>query len=323
VHGNILGNAGAITSVLRVPWRRQPRATPPNGWRCLRLGAIITHPCWVARLLGVHITQAATLIISGNTATGIENLEVNGSFYNVEFVFDSAINVYGSPRVFDFKNETDADAAVEAVIAALNGESAVTGVGPQSSPSFLIGYSERTIFGFPFTNSWQGRYIGSWVNTEFDTDEADDNKTYADFTVASDPPPPPGADVISLTAGDVTGDGRAEIIALRTNGIWYWDEAEQEFTQMTTETTTGDIAAGDFNGDGLADVASIWVDGIWYQDGATLEWTKVESTVPNFLTAGDVTGDGRAEIIATFGDGIGTWYWDPTTTDWTRVKPPR
>lgn len=79
------------------------------------------HPCWISRLLGVHITQAATVIISGNTATGIENLKMNRSLYNVEFVFDSADNVYGNPRVFDFNNENDADSAVEAVIAALNG----------------------------------------------------------------------------------------------------------------------------------------------------------------------------------------------------------
>jgi len=273
-------------------------------------------------LLGVSSAQAATVIFSGDTATGIEDLDVNGVSYNVEFVFNSAINVYGNPRVFDFNSSNDAITAVEAVIAALSGEPAVTGVGPQSSQSFRIGYSESEIFGFSLINSWQGRYLGSfWGDPNIEKDGADDVRSYADFTVASGQPPP-GADVISLTAGDVTGDGRAEIIALRTNGIWYWDEAEQEFTQMTTDTTTGDIAAGDFNGDGLADVASIWVDGIWYQDGATLEWTKVESTVPDFLTAGDVTGDGRAEIIATFGDGIGTWYWDPTTTDWTWVKPP-
>ena len=29
----------------------------------------------------------------------------------------------------------------------------------------------------------------------------------------------------SVTAGDVTGDGRVEIIGTWSNGIWYWDVA--------------------------------------------------------------------------------------------------
>ena len=94
-----------------------------------------------------------------------------------------------------------------------------------------------------------------------------------------------------LTAGDVTGDGRDEIIYTSSSGIFYWDEATSQETQMTDSVPTGDIAAGDFTLDGKADVASIWSSGLWYQDGATLDWTKVDSRAPNRLTAGDVTGD--------------------------------
>ena len=94
----------------------------------------------------------------------------------------------------------------------------------------------------------------------------------------------------SVTAGDVTGDGRFEIIGTWHNGIWYWDVAASTWTQMTAEVTTGDIAAGDFTGDGKADVASIWSDGLWYQDGATLAWTRIDSSPPFRVTAGDVTG---------------------------------
>jgi hypothetical protein len=77
----------------------------------------------------------------------------------------------------------------------------------------------------------------------------------------------------------------------RGSGIWYWDAAESEWAQMTSETTTGDIAAGDFTGDGKADVAFVWSDGLWYQDGATLAWTKINSSPPFRVTAGDVTGN--------------------------------
>ena len=135
-------------------------------------------------LLGVSNVQAAVVIYSGDTATGIQNLNVGGNFYNVEFVYQSANSVYGTPPTFDFDNEFEADAAVEAVRAALNGVPAVTGVSPSSHRSFLIGYSERTIFSIRFTNARQGIYIdGSWINSGFDTDEADDLKSYAVFTV--------------------------------------------------------------------------------------------------------------------------------------------
>jgi hypothetical protein len=93
-----------------------------------------------------------------------------------------------------------------------------------------------------------------------------------------------------VTAGDVTGDGRDEIIGAWGSGIWYWDATASTFTQMTTLTGAIDIAAGDFNSDGKADVASIWSSGLWYQDGATFDWTKVSDSAPDRLAAGDVTG---------------------------------
>ena len=83
----------------------------------------------------------------------------------------------------------------------------------------------------------------------------------------------------------------AEIIVSWDNGIWYWDVAASQWTQMEDSATDGDIAAGDFTGDGKADVASIWPGGLYYQDGDTLAWTKISSGAPDKLTAGDVTGD--------------------------------
>ena len=77
----------------------------------------------------------------------------------------------------------------------------------------------------------------------------------------------------------------------RGSGIWYWDAAESEWTQMASDITTGDIAAGDFSGDGKADVAGIFDGGLWYIDGATLNWTKIDSSPPFRVTAGDVTGN--------------------------------
>jgi hypothetical protein len=109
----------------------------------------------------------------------------------------------------------------------------------------------------------------------------------------------------------------AEIIGTWSSGIWYWDVFTSRWTQMTTSTTTGDIAAGDFTGDGKADVASIWPSGLWYQDGATLAWTQVPGDAPDKVTAGDVTGDGRSEIIGTWSNGI--WYRDVAASSWTKM----
>ena len=50
--------------------------------------------------------------------------------------------------------------------------------------------------------------------------------------------------------GDVTECRVDEIIGCggaRGSGIWYWDATESEWTRMTSEYTTGDIAAGRFH----------------------------------------------------------------------------
>ena len=111
----------------------------------------------------------------------------------------------------------------------------------------------------------------------------------------------------------------SEIIGTWKSGIWYWDVAASEWTQMTTSTPPGDIASGDFTDDGKADVASIWASGLWYQDGDTLAWTKVPvpGTNPVSLTAGDVNGDERSEIIVSWSGGIS--YWDVATSTWTNM----
>jgi hypothetical protein len=111
----------------------------------------------------------------------------------------------------------------------------------------------------------------------------------------------------------------AEIIGAWSSGIWYWDVAASNKTQMIPYAATGDIAAGDFTSDGKADVASIWSDGLWYQNGNTLAWTKIDKSPPYNLTAGDITGDGRDEIIGTWSSGI--WYWDVAASNKTQMTP--
>jgi hypothetical protein len=123
----------------------------------------------------------------------------------------------------------------------------------------------------------------------------------------------------NITAGDVTGDGRPEVIGAWSVGIWYYDFVAEDWTQLSTDTTKGDIAAGDFTGDGIADVAAAFDfapasnpqgAGLYYLDGAFKVWLKVADSAPApfSVTAGDLTGDGLPEIIATYRDGI--WYYN-------------
>ena len=94
-----------------------------------------------------------------------------------------------------------------------------------------------------------------------------------------------------VAVGDITGDGRAEIIGTWSTGIWYWNPATSGWTKMYSYVPSGPIAAGDVTGDGRADVVSCWPSGLWYQNGATLGWTKVYSVAPSKIAVGDITGN--------------------------------
>ncbi len=78
-------------------------------------------------LLSAPSAQAATAEVQppGDTnATGIANLMVNGTLYDVLFVREKGSILYSSG--FDFTTQTDAEDAREAVVNALNVSSAVT-----------------------------------------------------------------------------------------------------------------------------------------------------------------------------------------------------
>ena len=113
----------------------------------------------------------------------------------------------------------------------------------------------------------------------------------------SDPP------ALNITAGDLSGDGRPEIIGTWSNGIWYWDFTTTTWTQLSTDTTTKGIAAADFTADGIADIAAVFelgpasspqgLPGLYYLDGTSKAWTRIPNSAPApySVTAGDVTGD--------------------------------
>jgi hypothetical protein len=145
------------------------------------------------------------------------------------------------------------------------------------------------------------------------------------WTLIPDSAPP----AFNITAGDLNGDGRPEVIGAWNNGIWYYDFIAATWTQLSTDTTNEDIAAGDFTGDGIADVAAIFQfgptsspqgPGLYYLDGASKTWTQVPDSAPApfSVTAGDLTGDDRPEIIATWS--VGIWYYDFIAATWTQLS---
>ena len=81
--------------------------------------------------------------------------------------------------------------------------------------------------------------------------------------------------LISMTAGDITGDGRAEIIG--TWGSWHLVSGSGQFKLDKNDFRypSGDIAAGDFTGDGKADVASSWIVAYGIRTELPSSWKKV------------------------------------------------
>jgi hypothetical protein len=162
-----------------------------------------------------EVGQSPTVEFTGNNATGIRNLNVGGILYNVEFVNNSALTVYGAfPGVFDFPSEvTLGDAATEAVnavIAALATEPAVMTVGPDNSVIFNVGFGSFSapIQDVPtdFVQVAQGYYFNQWkITGNPDTTFYEAVASYANFTeVGTEPPDPPTLDIAVSGSNEVT-----------------------------------------------------------------------------------------------------------------------
>ena len=116
--------------------------------RVNKLGTALAS-CMVAMtlLLSAIPAQAQTVVIEGNTATAIRDLELNGVTYDVNFVHSTAPTLYGDPPIFDFSTAPDAQAAVQAVNSALNADGGAIHVGPDETfevDLYLIGFDTLT-----------------------------------------------------------------------------------------------------------------------------------------------------------------------------------
>ncbi|MEU6479888.1 VCBS repeat-containing protein, partial [Streptomyces sp. NPDC047017] len=129
-------------------------------------------------------------------------------------------------------------------------------------------------------------------------------------------------DVKGLAAGDFNGDGKADVMAIWSDGSLHLYSGNGDGTinaaggalyGSTTWGTVQGLAAGDFNGDGKSDLMAIWSDGTLHLytgngDGTInaaggalyggTSWTGIKA-----LTSGDFNSDGKTDLSAIWNDG--------------------
>jgi len=147
-----------------------------------------------------------------------------------------------------------------------------------------------------------------------------------------------GATTKAITTADLTGDGKAELLALGTDGhlrIWKniggggspWSFATWDYGNWSDAIR---IAAGDVNGDGLADLISTHTDGSLRihlntgnaaGSGTGLPFIMLTWSIPSGYAGGvtgiavaDTTGDGYADLLVARSDGTLTEYANKWTT---------
>jgi hypothetical protein len=170
-------------------------------------------------LLGASTTQATEVILDGDNVTRILDLPVTDEntgvtrIYNVDFVYDTASNVYASG--FDFPDDETIFLAFGSVVLALNANVPIPlGAGPLGDRQFFIG---NKLENPGFVAALGGEQIlGSW--DQCDTDclagvavlAPNEPFTYADFTAAT------GGDPVTI-GGSVTGLEGSGLV-LQNNG---------------------------------------------------------------------------------------------------------
>ena len=158
-------------------------------------------------LLGTSAAQATEVILDGDgNVTQILNLpvtdEVRTTVYNVEFIYATAEEVYGSDFEFDFPPPGELIlVALNAVNNALNNNDPIpVGAGPEGTRDYFIGHVKE-IFGIVVAAGGE-RIAGNWepckgeqclnpgdINTGFAILGPNETVTLPDFTEADLPPP--------------------------------------------------------------------------------------------------------------------------------------
>jgi hypothetical protein len=152
-------------------------------------------------VLGASMASAATVNVDGDgNVISIDNLEIVNQLeevnvYNVEFVVDSADNLYGPGYTFDFASEEDTALALNATMQALNDEfSTPSAAGPDGTDQFFIADEYDASSEIPVVASLGGENIlGAWDKCDVDCLfgvallQADTDFTYAVYTAVPVP----------------------------------------------------------------------------------------------------------------------------------------
>jgi hypothetical protein len=157
----------------------------------------------VCLLLGASTAQAEVVRDpdSFERAIGINNLDIDGVLYNVDFQGPiEALNVYGAlPGDFDFTTSEDAEAAVVAIVAQLNLAGGINYAGAAASGAPNTSFATVLSVGWKTTgdgllavlNAWESNGLGGdgvWSDAETNLPlYIGDARTYARFTPVPEP----------------------------------------------------------------------------------------------------------------------------------------
>ncbi|MFD9822865.1 FG-GAP-like repeat-containing protein [Streptomyces violascens] len=125
-----------------------------------------------------------------------------------------------------------------------------------------------------------------------------------------------------LTAGDYTGDGISDLMAVWSDGTLHMYESKPDGAlKPGVKVNVGAsswgsvklLPGGDFDGDGIADLMAVWADGTlhFYKgngegqvgDGVAIALGGSTWGTMKFMTAGDYNGDGIADLMTIWSDG--------------------
>jgi hypothetical protein len=145
-----------------------------------------------------HMTNASSVTYDGGTgyATGIQDLIVDGSTYNVDFLSDSYDSIFSASSPYFFNDAVGSDNAANAILLTLNSEPSIPEIAIGSTEVLWVPYLMLAVDQFrgrqvghdADADPWR-RYLDVTAATDFDYSGAPNSWLYATFTPSAVPIP--------------------------------------------------------------------------------------------------------------------------------------